>query len=495
VRAALGAGPLRLFRLIATESVLLSVVGGAVGVLLAVWATDAFLALMPSGLPRLRDVALDSRVLAFALLLTLAVGLATGFGPALRAARLDLGEAVKEGQLPSGWRGALGLRGSLVVAEVALAFVLAIGAGLLARSFATLQRWEPGFDRSHLLTFWTYASSGTYRDPRSVAALFDRIEGELRGIPTVRSVGMTSSGPLFGGEETGEFTVEGREAAPSAPLVARWYDMSPGYFRTLGVALRRGRLFTDADRAGAPPVAVINEAAARRFFAGQDAVGRRLRMKNSDLSLQVVGVVADIPPFVPGQPAPPEVYWPYQQSPRWASHFVLRTSGDPAGIVRSVAARLQELDPDLTPARVATMDDLVNAELRRPRFNMLLIGAFAALALTLTMVGVYGVVSAAVEGRTREIGVRVALGATAGRVVTMVLREGMLLAAGGMAIGVVAAAALSRFAAGLLYGVRPTDVATYAAIALLLAAVSALACWVPARRAGHVHPMEALRAE
>jgi len=494
VRSALGAGPLRLFRLIAAESVLLSLVGGAVGVLVAVWTTDAFLALMPSGLPRLRGVVLDVRVLGFAVGVTLVVGLATGLAPALRAVRLDLAEAVKEGLQPSGWRNALGLRGGLVVAEVALAFVLAIGGGLLARSFASLLRWEPGFDRTHLLTFWTYASSGRYRDPASVAALFGRIEESLRGIPGVTSVGMASSGPLFGGEESGEFTVDGREAA-GTPLVARWYDMSPGYFRTLGVALRRGRLLAESDRSGAPPVALVNEAAARRFFGTADPVGQRLRLRNADLSVQVVGVVADIPPFVPGQAAAPEVYWPYQQSPRWASYFVLRTRGDPALVAGAAAARLREADPDLTPARVATIDDLVGAQLKRPRFNLLLIGAFAALALALTAVGVYGVVSGAVSGRTREIGVRVALGATNSRVVGMVMREGMVLAGGGMALGVVAAAALSRLATSLLYGVRPTDPVTYAAIALLLTLVTAAACWVPARRAGRVHPMEALRAE
>jgi predicted permease len=495
VRAALGARPGRLFRLIATESVLLSVAGGAGGVLVALWATDAFLSLMPSGLPRLREVALDARVLGFALGMTLAVALATGVVPALRAARLDLAEAVKVGYQPSIWRRAGGLRGSLVVAEVALAFVLAVGAGLLARSFASLLRWEAGFDRTHLLTFWTYASTGKYQDARSVAALFGRIEDELGGIPSVTSVGMASSGPLFGGEETGEFLLEDRATPPTSLVVARWYDMSPGFFRTPGVPLRRGRLFTEADRAGAPPVALLNETASYRWFAGQDPVGRRVRLKDTDVSLEIVGVVADVPPFVPGKPAQPEVYWPFQQSPRWASHFVLRTRGDPLAIARTVEARLREVDPDLSPARVATMDDLVAAKLARPWFNMLLIGAFAALALALTTVGVYGVVSAAVAGRTREIGVRVALGASSGRVVRMVIREGMLLAAGGIAIGLVAAAALSRLVVSLLFGVRPTDPATYATIALVLAAVTALACYVPARRASRVQPIEALRAE
>ena len=495
VRAALGARPARMFRLIATESVLLALVGGVAGVLVASWGTDVLLALMPGSLPRVHDAGVDARVLAFAVLLTGVTGLLSGFGPAWRASRLDLAGAMAQGRQPAGWRSVLGLRGGLVVAEVAMAFVLAIGAGLLTRGFAGLLRWEPGFEQAHLLTFWTYASQGKYPDAPRVAALFERIAGAMRTIPSVTSVGMTSSGPLFGGEETGEFAIDGVPADPAAPVVARRYDMSPDYFRTLGLPMRRGRPLADADRAGAPRVALINEAMARRFFAGRDPVGQRVRMKNYPEPIEVVGVVADIPPFVPGTPAPPEIYWPYQQSPRWASYFVLRTSGDPAAIARTVEARLAEIDPDMSPANVATMRSLVAVQLKRPRFNMLLIGVFAALALTLTVVGVYSVVAASVTARTREIGVRVALGATAGRVQRMVMREGMGLAGAGLLIGLAAAAGLSRFATSLLYGVRPTDAVTYAGVALILAGATALACFVPARRASRVDPMEALRTD
>lgn len=495
VRAALGARPARLFRLIATESVLLALVGGVTGVLVASWATDVLLALMPGNLPRLHGAGLDARVLTFALLLTGVAGLLAGFGPALRASRLDLTGVMKQGHQQAGWRSVLGLRGGLVVAEVAMAFVLATGAGLLARGFASLLRWEPGFEQEHLLTFWTYASQGKYPDAPRVSALFERVADAMRSIPSVTSVGMTSSGPLFGGEETGEFVIEGAPAAAGTPVVARWYDMSPDYFRTLGLPMRRGRPLGEADRAGAPRVALINEAMARRYFAGQDPIGKRVRMKNHDEAIEVVGVVADIPPFVPGTSAPPEIYWPYQQSPRWASFLVLRTSGDPALIAGAVEARLREVDPDMSPSNVATMSDLVDAELKRPRFNMLLIGVFAALALTLAAVGVYGVVAASVTARTREIGVRVALGATAGGVQRMIMREGMGLAGAGLLIGLAAAAGLSRFATSLLYGVRPTDRVTYASVALVLAAATVLACFVPARRASRVDPMEVLRSD
>ena len=496
LRSALGAAPRRLFRLIATESVVMALVGGAGGLLVARWAMDALLPLMPGRLPRMGSVALDARVLGFALLLTVATGIVAGLVPALRAARLDLAAAIKEGHQPVAWRRALGLRGGLVIAEVAMAFVLATGAGLLARSFAALLQWKPGFDQTHLLTFWTLASDGKYRDHASVAALFGRIGTELRTIPGVASVGMASSGPLFGGTETDEFVLEGREAGETRePIVARWYDMDPAYFPTLGVALKRGRLFTAADREGAAPVALINEAMARRYFAGADPVGRRLRMKNATTPLEIVGVAADIPPFLPGTTAQPEVYWPYEQSPRWASFFVLRTSGDPSSIVKAVQARLHGVDPDMEASSVATLEERVGRELRRPRFNLLLIGVFAACALALTVVGVYGVIAASVTSRVREIGVRVALGATSRQVLAMVMREGMLLAGLGVAIGLVAAVWLTRFAATLLYGVTPGDVLTRAAVAAVLGLAAALACWLPARRATRVDPLVALRAE
>ena len=496
LRSALGAGPGQLFRLIATESVVMALVGGAGGLLVALWAMDALLPLIPGGLPRLEVVALDARVLIFALLLTVATGVVAGLAPAMRAARLDLAAAIKEGHQPVAWRQALGLRGGLVIAEVAMAFVLATGAGLLARSFASLLKWEPGFDQRNVLTFWTFASDGKYKDHASVTAVFERIRAELRSIPGVTSVGMASSGPLFGGTETGEFVLDGADAgAGREPIVARWYDMDPGYFPTLGVALKHGRLFTDADRDGAPPVAVINEAMARRYFAGLDPIGRRLRGKNATTPLEIVGVVADIPPFLPGTPAQPEIYWPYAQVPRWASYFVLRTSGDPTAIVKIVGARLKSVDPDMEASGPATLEDRVGRQLRRPRFNLLLIGVFAAFALGLTVVGVYGVIAASVAGRTREIGVRVALGASARQVLAMVVREGMILVGLGVAIGLVAAVWLTRFAAKMLYGVTPGDLWTRVVVVALVAAAALLACFIPARRATKVDPLVALRSE
>jgi predicted permease len=496
VRAALGAGSRRLVRLVSVESVVMALVGGIAGVLVARWATDAFLALMPGGLPRMESVGLDARVLGFAVLLIVGAGILAGLAPAVRAGRVDLATSIKEGHQPVAWRRALGLRGGLVVAEVAMAFMLATGAGLLARSFASLLQWQPGFDESHLLTFWTLASDGKYPDHASVAAAFDRIGEELRAVPGVWSVGMASSGPLFGGRETGEFEIENAAgAAAGEPAVARWYDMSPGYFPTLGVALRRGRLFTPADREGAPRVALINETMARRYFPGSDPVGRRLRLKGSAGSMEIVGVVADIPPFLPGSPAQPEVYWPFAQAPRWASYFVLRTTVPPASVVKAVEAHLQDVDPDMDASDVATLQDRVDAQLQRPRFDLLLIGAFAVCALALALVGVYGVMASSVAGRTREIGVRIALGATTRRILASVLGEGLALTGLGVAIGLVTAYWLTRLAAGVLHGVTPGDIGTRVVVVGLLALAALLACLLPAHRATRVDPARTLRSE
>jgi putative ABC transport system permease protein len=494
VRAAIGASRVALFRLLAAEGFVLAAVGGVTGLVVSNWAADGLLRLMPNGLPRVTHIGLDGRMLAFTLLLTLAVGTLAPLVPALHAMRLDLTKALRHGHQPAGWRSPFGVRGGLVVTEVSTAFLLAIGAGLLARSFATLLKWEPGFERAHLLTFWTLASEGRYADAPSVAALYARVESELRSLPGVTGVGMASSGPLFGGEETGEFF---RDVAGAGehPLAARWYDMSATYFPTLGVALRRGRLFGPVDRSGAPRVVLLNETMARQLFGAVDPVGMRIRRRNYDGVMEVVGVVADIPPFTPGAQVPPEIYWPYAQSPRWGSYFVLRTSGQPAALAQAVEARLTGVDPDLRPIRMETMADLVSEKLARPRFQMILIGVFAVLALTLALVGVYGVLAASVAARTRELGLRLALGARTSQVLGLVLHQGMVLSGAGVALGVFAALGVSRFATALLYGVRATDPLTYGFVALLVLAAAATACLIPARRAARVDPMTSLRVE
>jgi len=373
-----------------------------------------------------------------------------------------------------------------------MAFLLAAGAGLLSRSFIGLLRWEPGFERGHLLTFFTYASMSKYRAPE-VSALFARVEDELRSLPGVASVGRVSNGPLFGGEETGEFVLEGGRSAD--PFPARWFDMSPAYVPTLGLALRRGRLLAGTDRLGAPPVALVNEEFVRRYLAGVEPLGARVRRRGSGESIEIVGVVADVPPFFPGARVQPEISWPAAQSPRWGTMFVLRTSGPPRDLLRAVEARLSAVDPDLGTGQVATMEERVEASLARPRFAMTLIGTFAALALVLAAVGIYGVLSATVARRRQELGVRLALGATGSQVLGLVLRRGLLLAGLGAAAGLALALAFGRVVASLLHGVRPWDPVTFFAVSAVVLAASLAACLVPALRAARLDPIETLRAE
>lgn len=494
VRAAVGARPGALFRLLAAESLALAILGAAAGVLVAAWTADALLALMPGGLPRIEHVAFDTRTLVAAVLLTAVAGLLAGVAPALRAARLNLVDSMRTGHQADAWRRVLGLRGGLVAGQVMAAVVLAVGAGLLARSYLAQLRWNPGFDRSHLLVFWSFASTDRYPDRDRVSDLFVRLEQSLLGLPGVTGAGMASSVPLSGGEETGEFVRVSGDPTEQ-PMSARWYDMSPSYFPALGVPLKSGRLLSEADRAGAPTVALINEAMARRYFAGMDPIGQQIINRGRAEPIEIVGVVGDVVPFKPGEEASPEVYWPYRQRPRWASSFVVRTTGDPRLLAGAVAERMAAIDPDLRPSQVQTMEDLVTREVARPRFQMLLIGVFAALALVLSLVGVYGVVGASVAARTREFGVRLALGATSRSVLVMVLREGGVLTGIGLAAGMLAAVGLSRLAAALTPGVRSTDPLTYGAIMVLVGVASLLACVVPAVRATRVHPMETLRAE
>jgi putative ABC transport system permease protein len=494
VRAAIGAGRWPLVRLLLTESLVLALLGGALGLLLSLWAVDAFVALAPGNIPRLSEVGVDSLVLAFATLLSVVTCIVFGLAPAVYATRLELSQAVKEGDQRSPGRSGFRLRSALVITEVALALVLLIGAGLLTRSFVRLLSWEPGFDRSNLMVVWLLASDGKYSNAHQVAELFRLAVEEVESLPTVVSVGATSAGPLFGGREPDEFTIAGRPTPqPGEYPVARRYDVGPNYFRTLGTPLLRGRGFTDTDAQTAPPVAIVNETLARRYFPGVDPLGQQVTMLGGPMT--IVGVVADVQPLRVGDPIEPEIYWPYRQRPRYATYLLIRTASDPANAVRPIESRLQALDPDMEISSFRTMEELLDRQLVRPRFNMLLIGVFASVALLLAAIGIYGVISYSVAQRTREIGVRVALGAEERDIFGSVVGRGMILSVSGIAIGLVGALAVTRVLSSLLVGVRPTDPLTFAAIAALLMLVAFLASYVPARRASRVDAIVALRSE
>ncbi len=494
VRAAIGAGRSRLVRLLLTESLLLALIAGALGLVLSFWAVEAFVGLAPGGIPRLDEVGIDRSVLAFAMMLSVATCVAFGLAPALLASRLDLNQSLKEGDQRSPGRSGSRLRSALVISEVALALVLLIGAGLLTRTFVELLRWEPGFDQSNLMVTWLLASDGKYSNASQVAELFDAAVQDVASLPSVVSVGTTSAGPLFGGREPDEFTIAGRPTPePGQAPVARRYDIDPGYFRTLGIPLQRGRDFNAADTRGAPPVAIINETLARRYFPGEDPIGQQVTMLGGPMT--IVGVVGDVQPFRAGDPIEPEIYWPFKQRPRYATYLLIRTASDPTATIRPAEQRLRALDPDMEISTFRTMGELVGRQLVRPRFNMLLIGVFASVALLLAAIGIFGVISYSVAQRTREIGVRVALGAADGDIFRSVVGRGMTLTLTGVALGLVGAFGVTRVLSSLLVGVRPTDPLTFVSIAILLMLVALLACYVPARRAMRVDAMVALRSE
>jgi predicted permease len=492
LRAALGAGRWTAARLILLESLTLAAIGGAAGFLLSIWGLEAFVRLAPAGIPRLGEVGVDGKVFGFAVALSGLSSLLVGAAGFVQAARLNLGEALRGKDVgPAGRR--LGFRGGLVVAETALALVLLTGAGLFLKSFTRLASWDPGFETEHLTTAWLLAPQSKYPTPPQVADLFQRAVEEVGTLPGVVSAGAASAGPLFGGTETDELRVVGRDAQAGQPATARWFDVDPNYFPTLGVPILRGRAFTASDAAGAPYVAIVNAALARRYFPGQDPIGQQVEMYGR--SMTVVGVVEDVAPVRADLPPAPEIYWPNRQVPRWATYVILRTSSDPASLASAAYRRLQELDPELSVSEFRPLTAQFARELVYPRFVALLMTTFAGIALVLAAVGAYGVIVYSVERRTREIGIQMALGAARADILRAVVAQGMVLVTAGVAIGVAGSLAITPVLRGLLAGVEPSDPATLASVGAVLALTGLVASFLPARRASGVSVTEALRAE
>jgi putative ABC transport system permease protein len=493
LRSSLGATPRRLVLQLMTESLILAAVGGAAGLLLAGWGLKVFLALAPKGLPRLEEVAINGPVLAFAVLITLSTSLLSGLWPALRAIRVDLVTQLKEGA-PSTFGGpASRARAGLVVAEVSLALTLMIGTGLLTRSLATAGEWNGGFEHEHLLSLWLLPLDSKYPDKPRVSQLYQRIEAEVAALPSVISVGAASAGPLFGGRETEAFLAAGR---PAAPVVARWFDVGPSYFQTLGLKLEKGRFFDEHDRLEAPRVAIVNATFARRAWPGVNPIGQRLQGKDEHKTpMEVVGVVADVKPLTPDGAREPEIYWPYRQEPRWATYLVVRTSSDPSKLAGVVRARLRQIDPDLDVEQVATFSDLMRKSLAGPFFQTTLVNVFALIALALVIGGTYGVLSHAVAQQTREIGLRMALGAGRPDIFRQIVGRALRMVGLGILVGLAAAASVTRLLRGMLYGVAPTDPATFLGMTVLLLLVALLAAWIPARRATRIDPLIAIKGE
>jgi putative ABC transport system permease protein len=496
IRLALGAGRARIVRQLLTESLLLSVVGGALGLLFALWLVRALVALGPATIPRLEEIGLDSHAMAFTAAATLLTGLLYGLAPALKISRPDLQDTLKStGATTAG--GGSRLRGLLVVAEVAMTLVLLVGAGLLAKSFWRLLQVSPGFEAENVLTMQLSLPTSDYREGRQTVAFYRQLFERLGALPGVEAAGMINNLPMGGVSISGGVIVEGRPEGQGG--YAGFRIVSPGYFDAMRVPVVRGRLFNEADNETAQPVALVSERAARATWPGEDPIGKRVRstMDNrGDVWMTVVGIVGDVRHS--GLEANPsaELYVPVAQRPTRArgGTVVVRTTGDANALAASVRREVQAVDRNL-PVSFAPMREVFARTTASRRYSMTVLVAFACAALLLSVVGLYGVMSYTVSQSTREIGLRVALGAQRSDIYRLVVGQGLVLAAAGVCIGIVASLALTRLMAGLLYGVAPTDPATYAGVAALLVVVAALACFVPARRAAKVDPMIALRYE
>jgi putative ABC transport system permease protein len=504
VRAALGAGRLRLVRQMLTESLLLATLGGAAGLLLAVWSVDLLSALVPPEVAAAGRQPLDARVLLFTLAVSLVTGVVFGLAPALQSSNPRLSEALKEaGRYTGSGAGRGRARGALVVCEVAVALMLVVGAGLLLKGFWRLRAVEPGFRAEGVLTMKVILPAAKYAKPEQRRAFYDETLRRVAALPGVESAAMISFLPLTFRGMYFTFTAEGRPPATAAERPNAVYRVvSPDYFRAMGVPVLRGRAFAASDTAEAPAVMVVSRAMAERHWPGEDPIGRRLKVGPPDSRnpwATVVGVVGDVRHGALSNELEPEMYAPYAQETRGFTaprDLVVRTSaGDPLSLAAAVREAVWSVDKDQPVSGARTLEQVLGESVARQRLYLLLLGAFAGLALVLAAVGVYGVMSYAVAQRTHEIGVRVALGAGRADILRLVVGQGMLLGLAGVGVGLAGAFALTRVMSSLLYGVTATDPAVYASVALLITLVALLACYVPARRAMKVDPMEALRYE
>lgn len=515
IRTALGAGRLRLVRQLLTESCLLAVMGGGVGVLLALWIIDLLPRIKAVKVPRIEQIGIDGRVLAVTLGLSLLTGIVTGLAPAMRSSRFNLSQALNDGTRTSAGHRRRRIGSLLVVLEVALALVLLAGGGLMLKSFVRLTDVDPGFDPHNVLRLDLSLPGPRYAKPQQQVRFYGDLIERIKALPGVETVGATTQTPLSPGDNWGLFSIEGRPApAPGQETAAAMRSVNSEYFRVMRIPLKMGRYFTDADARIALPVmrffeqqpypehynepqpapaVIINETMARMYFPDDDPLGKRIRIIASPW-LTIVGVVGDIHHSGLNTKPNPEMYLSDLQQPSGSLAVMVRTSGDPLMLAAAVREQVMAVDKD-QPVAITTMDQIFSDSVGGQRFNMLLLTIFGALALGLAVVGVFGVINYSVAQRTQEIGIRIALGAKASDILRLVVGQGMSLALVGVAIGLGGAFALTRLISGLLFGVSPTDPITFSAVSLLLTNVALLASYVPARRAMRVDPMVALRYE
>jgi putative ABC transport system permease protein len=497
VRLALGASRWRIARQLVTESLMLALVGGALGSLLAMWGTTLIVSLSPEGITRITETRLDARVLAFTAAISLLTGVLFGIAPALSISPAALAESLKEG----GRSGSGGLRSGrarnlLIIAEVSLALVLLVGAGLLVRTLVRLQNVPLGFDPHNVLTMVVAKSPG---EPEQTGEFYKQLTERIKALPGVVNASVTWQLPLSGASASTGLEIEGQPNQPGSFPVGVIHSAGPGYFRTMGIPILEGRDFTDRDDLKSAPVIIVNETLAKRFFPAGDAIGKHITPSFSTTGgtqkREIIGVVGDVKHQSLRGDAVHEFYFAQAQMPVTSMTVVVRTSVDPHALAGGVRKEVQSMDGNAPIFSVVTAEEYMGRSVASTRFNMTLLAAFAAVALLLTAVGLYGVISFSVSQSTHEIGIRMALGAQASDVLKLVMGQGMVLTFVGVVAGLAAAFWLTRLMSSLLFGVGATDIVTFAGVSLLLLLVAGLACYIPARRASKVDPMVALRYE
>jgi putative ABC transport system permease protein len=495
IRTALGAGRGRIIRQLLTESVMLALLGGTLGVLLALWGLDLLLDISPGAIPRFKEIGVDTQALLFTLAVSVGTGISFGLVPAIGASRPDLNETLKEGGRSSSGARRNRTRATFVIAQVAICLMLLIAAGLMARSFITLLSISPGFNPDGVLTM-KVALSSKYREPKLAAAYYQQALEKIGAIPGVQSAGAALGLPLTGSPGSRYFAIEGRPPQPAGQgYNANLNAATPGYFKALGIPLLRGRDFSESDLSGAPEVAIINEEMARQFWPDEDALGKRILLGGSTTPYTIIGIVGDVKQSGLEVKPRQEMFFPYYQQGYRNATFAIRTTADPEQMTIAVRGAIQELDRDQPLFLVRTMDEVISESVSSRRFSMMLFIIFAVTALLLAVVGLYGVMSYMVAQRTHEIGIRMALGASSKDVLGMIVGNAMRLALVGIVIGLGAAFALTRLMENMLYEVKATDPLTFVVISILLALVAAAASYMPARRATRIDPMDALRHE
>jgi len=499
VRSALGAARSRIVRQLFVESLLLSLAGMAAGLLFAHLGLRSLLALIPQNapLPRSESIAIDARVLLFTFLASLFTAVVFGLVPALRLSRVDLQNALKQGSLRGGVGGHQSLRRCFVVAEVALALLLSVGAGLMLRSFSRLISVDPGFSPAHLLTMHIWTSPARYHDDLKRSQYVEHILGEIRNTPGIQAAGSTHFLPLTEKISGSCFSPADQPApSPAESPSAQFLIISSGYFQAMGTSIRIGRDFDDRDSFSSQPVAIVNHAFVQRFYSGQNVLAKQLRVCwTIEKPVEIVGVVADARQAQLQDAPEPTIFLSNSQAPMYFATLVVRATGDPRQIARSAEAAVHRVDPDQAVSDIQAMETVFSDSVSSPRFQAVLLLVFAGLAVALAMIGVYGIVSYSISQRTNEIGIRVALGARSADVLRLVLREALTLAAIALLLGLAGSLALSRVLQSLLFEVTPTDPITLASVCFVVLAVSAFAAVLPARRAMRIDPMAALRYE